>query len=264
MWRSLGYWPNINNPKTFNEKIAYRKLRQRDERLKVLADKWAVRDYVQSKIGNNYLSKVYSVISSISELDLKSLPESFVAKPTHKSREILFVKRKTNINKERFICVIGEWLRSKFEYGINNGEYWYMEMPSRVMFEEWLSDGKYDVPLDYKFFVFHGKVQAIQVDFDRFTCHAINFYTREWKQIPMRKGNRPNKPIDPEEIRPIKLEEMITVAEALGSGFDFVRVDLYYLSNSQRIVFGEMTFAPGSGYSPFIPNYYDLKFGRLW
>lgn len=264
MWYYLGYWPNIKNPKTFNEKIAYRKLKQYDDRYQILSDKWAVREYVRSKVGNNYLSKAYGVISSLFELNLECLPDRFIAKPTHKSGDIYFVGSKSTLDTKNFIKVLSRWLNSKYDFGVEHGEYWYAKIQPRVMFEEWLSDGKYKIPLDFKFFVFHGKVHAVQVDFDRFTCHAINFYTREWRQIPMRKGNRPNKIINPEEIRPAKLEEMITLAETLGSDFDFVRVDLYYLFNSQRIVFGEMTFAPGSGYSPFNPSCYDLKFGELW
>lgn len=263
MWLSLGYWPNIDNPKTFTEKMAYRKLKQRDNRFGVLSDKWTVREYVRSKIGDNYLSKVYAIICSISELDLESLPERFVAKPTNQSGKVFFVGRKTDLDKERFVRVLDNWLHSKFKYGINNGEYWYAEIPPRVMFEEWLSDGRYNVPLDFKFYVFHGKVHAIQVSF-RFPHHRINYYTPEWQQIPMRKGKYPNEPIDSEDIRPAKLEEMISVAEILGNDFDFVRVDLYHLFDSHRIVFGEMTFAPGSGYGRFVPDYYDLKFGRLW
>ncbi|MGB9591611.1 MAG: ATP-grasp fold amidoligase family protein, partial [Candidatus Kryptoniota bacterium] len=214
--------------------------------------------------GDHYLSKVYCVISSISELNFESLPERFVAKPTHQSGKVYFVKNKNELNKKHFVHTLNNWLHSKYEAGTLHGEYWYTDIPPRIMFEEWLTGGRYNIPLDFKFFVFNGCVQAIQVDFDRFTRHAINFYTREWTQIPMRKGDHPNKLIDPGEIRPAKLEEMIAVAETLGNDFDFVRIDLYYLFNSCRVVFGEMTFAPGSGYSRFVPNYYDLKFGDLW
>ena len=262
MWLSLGYWPNIDNPKTFNEKIAHRKLKQRDNRYGVLSDKWRVREYVRSKIGDNYLSKVYAIICSISELDLESLPERFVAKPTNQSGKVFFVGRKTDLDKEHFVRVLDNWLHSKFKSGIDSGEYWYAEIPPRVMFEEWLSDGRYNVPLDYKFCVFHGKVHAIQVSF-RFPHHRLNFYTPEWQQIPCMYAY-PNEPINSEDVRPAKLEEMISVAEILGNDFDFVRVDLYNPFDAHRIVFGEMTFAPGSGYNRFVPDYYDLKFGRWW
>lgn len=264
MWHSLRYWPDIDNPKTFNEKIAHRKLKEHDDRFCVLADKYTVRDYVRAKIGEKYLSNVYKVISSISELNFEDLPKCFVAKPTNQSRKLYFVDNTSQLHKENFLGLIDDWLHSKFDYGIFNGEYWYADMPSRVMFEERLTDGKHDVPMDFKFHVFHGKVQAIQVDFDRFTHHKMNFYTREWQQIPLRKGKCPNKLVDPEEVRPSKLDEMVSIAETLARDFDYVRVDLYYLSNSGRIVFGEMTFAPGSGYSPFIPNCYDLEFGKMW
>lgn len=263
MWRTLGYWPNIDYPTTFNEKVAHRKLREYDDRFRILADKWEVRNYVREKVGDKYLSKVYAVISSISELDFRRLPERFVAKPTNQSGKICFVKCKSKLNRQEFFDLLRKWLKSKFEYGILHGEYWYKDIPPRVMFEEWLNDEKYDILPDFKFYVFHGKVHAIQVSF-RFPRHRMNFYTREWHQIPLRKGDKPNEPINSEGIKPTKLEEMIAVAETLGKDFDFMRVDLYYLFDSQRIIFGELTPAPGSGYSRFIPKYYDLEFGKVW
>jgi hypothetical protein len=56
---------------------------------------------------------------------------------------------------------------------------------------------------------------------------------------------------------------MIEIAEALGKDLDFVRVDLYE-GEDERVYFGEMTLAPGSGLTRFDPVDYDRVFGTYW
>lgn len=51
---------------------------------------------------------------------------------------------------------------------------------------------------------------------------------------------------------------MIELAERLGGGTDFVRVDLYDLLD--RIVFGELSSFPAAGDSPFEPETFNLEF----
>ena len=52
------------------------------------------------------------------------------------------------------------------------------------------------------------------------------------------------------------------MAEKLGIGTDFVRVDLYDVDG--RIVFGELTSYPAGGDSPFYPESFNEVFGRPW
>ena len=52
------------------------------------------------------------------------------------------------------------------------------------------------------------------------------------------------------------------MAERLGQETDFVRVDLYLLSD--RVAVGELTSFPAAGDSYFDPAEYDLMFGAQW
>lgn len=63
------------------------------------------------------------------------------------------------------------------------------------------------------------------------------------------------------EIMPENLNEMISIAEQLSDGFKFLRVDLYNVKG--RIYFGELTFYPSSGMTPFVPKEWDEKLGCL-
>lgn len=255
----LGYLPNIAQPRTFNEKIAHRKLFEHDPRFRVLTDKWAVREHVRAVVGEVYLSDVYAVISCLSDLKLDKLPDRFVAKPSHHSGKIYFVSNKSALDERDFIRTLASWLSST--YGSFHGEYWYAQIPPRIIIEKWLSQEAHDVALDFKFYVFHGRVELISVEFDRFTRHTKNLYTREWQQLPVEHKHPRN--LDAGPARPARLYEMISVAEALGQEFDFVRIDLYCIDDS-HIVFGEMTFAPNSGHGRFSPRTFDFEFGKLW
>jgi hypothetical protein len=127
------------------------------------------------------------------------------------------------------------------------------------MIEEMLlEDGK--IPPDFKFYVFAGTALYIQVIDGRHSeTPRSRFYDGHWHPQPFTResfGTTMDLP------RPPNLNEMLSVAEALGAGFEFVRVDLY--SVGQRIVFGELTLAPGAGWIPFRPATYDLVLGRHW
>jgi len=127
------------------------------------------------------------------------------------------------------------------------------------MIEEMLLEGG-AIPPDYKFYVFAGQALYVQVIDGRHsdTPHS-RFYDRHWRAQPfMREGS--GEALDFEQ--PPNLSEMVSVAEALGAGSEFVRVDLY--SVGQRIVFGELTLAPGAGWVPFRPAAYDIVLGGHW
>lgn len=254
---TLHYWPQIRNPRTFNEKIMFRKLYTNKAIFSTVEDKWAVRDYVRDRIGEEYLPEIYFSTSNPESIPFNSLPESYVIKPSHLSGEIILVDASERLKHDEVISRCDCWLT--MTHGILAGEYWNSMIKPRVLIEERLYDEEYGVPLDYKLFVFHGRVEFIQVDLDRFSNHTRRFYTRDW--VP--QDFTLEYPLGPVIERPKKLKEMIKVAESLGDQFEHVRVDLYQ-PNGEAVIFGEMTVAHGSGAEPFNPRDYDSVFGDLW
>jgi hypothetical protein len=132
-------------------------------------------------------------------------------------------------------------------------------MPRRIIVEEMLTDADGAVPDDYKFFVFGGNCAFIQVDSGRFGVRTQDFFRPDWQHLAL-SGGPPWA--DPEPAKPARLSEMIDVAERLGVGTDFVRVDLY--DTGGRIVFGELTSFPAGGDTPFDPESFNEEFGRPW
>jgi len=125
-----------------------------------------------------------------------------------------------------------------------------------------LVDATHGIPLDYKCWVFHGRVEFIQIDFNRYSNHSRTIVDRQWRRQAW--GHNPLYPPGPNVERPARLDQMIEIAERLAVDPDFVRVDLYCI-DGVRILFGELTFAPGAGWTSFWPDRrVDVRVGSLW
>ncbi|PWM78594.1 MAG: hypothetical protein DBY32_03690 [Phascolarctobacterium sp.] len=97
----VGYELNLENPKSFNEKLQWLKCYYRDPLMEKCADKVAVRDFVEKVIGAEYLTPVYGIYNSPDEIDFDKLPDKFVLKTNHASGEVIICndKKKLEINK---------------------------------------------------------------------------------------------------------------------------------------------------------------------
>jgi hypothetical protein len=274
-WRLL----RTRRPATFTEKVRYKMLRDRRPLLVTLADKAAVRDYAASVVGKEYLPESYGILTDPADLWALDLPPSFVVKPTHGSGAVVAVhpaaptERRLPPPEHHWVCtevhpaalergafeaLAAAWLRRVHGSGPNR-EWAYSFVPPRLLVEEFLVGADGGIPHDYKFFVFHGRCQYVQVDTGRFGRHTQDFFLPSWDHLPMSGGLPWADPVPP---RPAHLQEMIALAERLGRETDFVRVDLYSVPG--RIVFGEMTSYPAGGNSPFFPASFNAEFGRHW
>ena len=275
LWRLA----KTSRPRTFNEKVRYKMLRDRRPLVVTFADKVAVREYVAATVGADYLPQCYGVLDDAAQLSGLDLPEEFVVKPTHGSGGVVVVSRQAPAGNrlpepggawthrqvrpgafeptdlER---VCAEWLGDLFGGGPNH-EWAYGRVPRRILVEELLRGANGGVPEDYKFFVFHGRCRYIQVVTSRFRGPTDDFYLPSWEKLGLSSG-RPSA--GARVSRPRRLGDMLELVERLGAETDFVRVDLYDLPD--RIVFGELTNYPAGGYAPFVPTSFDLEFGRQW
>lgn len=257
----LGYWPDLKHPRSFNEKIQHRKLFAPHPLSTLVADKWAVREFVASQCGlASILNEIYFVGSDPEKIPFDDFPDKFVIKATHGSGWNIFIRDKNKMNRGEVVAQCRKWLGLKYSrVSCNFYETHYDQIPPQVIVERFIEDPCLEVPLDYKLFVFSGHVQYVQVDSGRFTEHRRNFFNREWKEQDFCFRYPKAAPVD----RPKKFEEMIGAAERLARDFDFCRVDLYCAGDG-RIIFGEMTLAPESGCGRFYPREWDFKLGALW
>lgn len=257
---ATGHELNLENPKRFTEKIQWRKLYENDPRYSALADKYAVREYVREKIGEEYLIPLLGVWDSAEKIRFWKLPNSFVLKTNNASGTNIIVKDKQAIDKATVREVLSFWLRMPF--WAKTGELHYKAITPRIIAEKnMLSENANDL-LDYKFYCFSGKPVFCQIISDRFSEEHIDFYDMQWRHqdfigLNPKCKNSPNR-----HKKPACFDEMKSVTERLSESFPFVRVDLYEVDG--KPFFGEMTFTPASGNGVFSPDIWDYHLGELW
>lgn len=244
-----------NRIEYFGEKIQWIKLYGNLETYKDLVDKYRVREYVEKKIGKKYLTEIIKVYSSTNEINFEELPDRFVLKLNTGSGYNIICKDKEKINRKKVIKQLNNWLKE--DYFKIKKEPQYKNIEKKIICEKYMENKRGEL-LDYKLFCFNGKAEFIEVDFDRFENHAMNFYDLKWNLMDLKKGKYPNYSGKLE--KPENLNEMIEVAEKLSEELPFARIDLYDVDN--KIYFGEITLTPAGGLTPFIPLDKDLLYAK--
>ncbi|MBP1933015.1 ATP-grasp fold amidoligase family protein [Ammoniphilus resinae] len=248
----VGYELNLQNPKTFNEKMQWMKLNGNLEAFSIYVDKYEVRQFVKEKVGDDYLIPLIGVYQQVDDINLLSLPNSFVMKATNGSGMNVIVPDKQSLNWDMARKKLQNWIT--MNYYLSSGEPCYKPLKGQIVIEEFIKDLSGDLK-DYKFFCFHGEPTYVQVvSHKRVRRSAI--YDLNWNKLKVRYANRLLKRPVP---KPKPLDKMVQIASTLAKDFPFVRVDLYYTND--RIYFGELTFVPNSGLKPFKPVKYDRIFG---
>lgn len=258
----LGKKINLDYPRKFNEKLEWLKLHDRNPVYTQMADKFLVREHVASVVGGGYLIPLLGVWDDPDAIDFDMLPEQFVLKCNHNSGRGMYIcTDKSKINEKAVRKGLRRGLREN--HYLTGGREWpYKNIQKKIIAEQYMADESGYELKDYKFFTFSGQVYCIEVDYDRFTNHHRNFYSREWEYLPFTilYPTNSNRKIE----KPECLEEMIIIAEKLAASIGnpaFLRVDLYCIGN--RIYFGELTFFHDSGEGKFYPEIYDKKLGDL-
>lgn len=253
----LGYPLNLNEPKTFNEKMQWLKLNDRNDKYVMMVDKYLVKDYVAQKIGDEYIIPTIGIWDEPSQIDFEYLPKQFVLKCNHNSGTVYICKDKNKLNKKEVLKILKSGMRKN--YYLTGREWPYRNVKRKIIAEKFLVDESGTELKDYKIFCFNGKPLYVQVDFGRFTKHERNIYSTEWRYM----GFSSMYPTNADKViaRPVCLEKMLEIASVLSKDIPFLRVDLYVIGD--KIYFGEITFYHGSGYERFVPEEWDRKLGDL-
>lgn len=252
----LGKWINLKEPRTFSEKLQWLKLHDRNPLYTKLVDKAEVKSWVAERIGWEHVVSTLAVWDSFEQVNFDLLPEKFVLKCTHDSGGLIICS-----NREEFD--IGA-ARRKIKDSLSRNYFWngrewpYKLVKPRVLAEEYLESGNSGLT-DFKIMCFGGRARCV------FTCTGrsegdlrVDFFDLEWNHLPFTR-HYPNADTPP--AKPCHFDEMISFAELLSKEIPFVRVDFY--EQDDRVLFGEMTFYPGSGFEEFEPEEWDEKLGSL-
>lgn len=270
---------------TLSGLLAKKRLEDRRPLLTLTADKWAVREYITTHVGENYLAPLLASGESPGDIDWAGLPREYVAKVNHgsgglvlvtgsadaserppsASRDLGWVRlrvRPEHADPALIADLLAYWLALDYSWasGHRSIAWCYANIPRKVVVEELLRDVAGRAPREYRLFVIGGRVRFLQVEMREGEVACTAVMSSRWEQIPVRFLNPQPLDVPP---RPATLEEMVGVAEALGEPLgDFVRVDLYDLED--RLVVGELTHYPYGGRLPVRPRSYDRRWARHW
>ena len=249
---------DLENPVTFNEKLQWLKLYNRNPMYTTMVDKYEAKKYVANIISDEHIIPTLGIYDSVEDIDFDSLPNQFVLKCTHDSGGIVICQDKTQLNRKEAIKKLRKGLKSNFYW--TNREWPYKNVTPRIIAEKYMTNGDGELR-DYKFFCFDGVPRVMFIASDRFNKEEetkFDFFDMEFNHLPFRNGH-PNatKPIE----RPAEFDEMRMLASKLSKGIPQVRVDFYDVNG--QIYFGEMTFFHWSGFVKFDPEEWDYKIGEM-
>jgi hypothetical protein len=248
---------NLENPKEFTEKIQWLKLYKYTERYKEYADKYAVRQLVAQKAGDDILNELYGVYNSVEEIDIDALPQQFVLKCTHASGTNIIVKDKSKLNWPKAKAKLQQWMQLNQYY--KNREKVYKDITPRIIAEKYLSEADEDLLIDYKFYCFNGVPHYVLVKLTENGDEKKCYYTMDWQKVHPEK--EPRNFLKRDMPKPENFDEMVRIAKILSEGFIFIRVDLYSLQG--KIYFGELTFFPTGGIKRIAVEWMNEKLGDL-
>lgn len=256
---NLGYKLDLENPRTFDEKLNWLKLHDRNPLYPKLVDKYEAKLYVASIIGDNYIIPTLGVYDKFVDINFDALPEKFVLKCTHDSGGLVICRDKSTLDIKSARKKIDRSLRRNY---YNLGREWpYKDVKPRIIAEKYMTDSDdSDEFTDYKFYCFNGKADCVLVCLDRAIGDTkFYFFDEQWN---LKRYNKRGKeaPKDFTIPKPDCMDEMFRIAGKLSENIPAVRVDLFQ-SNGQ-IYFGEMTLYPASGFDPNRLPEANLYFGN--
>lgn len=251
-----GYSLNLENPKTYNEKLQWIKLNDKNPLMPICCDKYKVRQYVKERKCEETLNRLIWEGFNPKDIPFNKLPEKYVIKVTHGSTFNIIQDGSKTLNSQDIIKKCNKWLKTEFLPCY--GEWFYGKEKPRIIIEDFIESHDDKQLRDYKVFCFNGVPRLIRIDTDRFTEHKMDFFDVEWNRIKSAGMGYPtsNKAFS----KPERLDDLLKFASLLSQPFYHARVDFYIVEN--HIYFGEITFTNGAGFDKFSSYDFDLMLGN--
>ena len=251
---------HLSNPTSFNEKLQWLKLYDRNPKHTLYVDKYKVREHIANTLGDEYLIPLLGVWDKAEDIDFESLPNQFVLKCNHNSGlGMCICKDKSNLDKKKVVKELKKGLKENFY--LKHREWPYKDVPRQIIAEQFMTEKNGGELMDYKIHCFHGKPEFILVCSDRFSKSGLkeDFYDINWNLLNIRRPKHPNS--ENGIPKPELLDEMLRLATILAEDMPFSRIDFYVIN--AKIYFGEITFFPASGFEAFEPESADEWIGQL-
>lgn len=261
--QKMGKKLNLDNPKTFDEKLWWLKINYHNPLITMCSDKYWAREYVKLCGYEDILIDLYGVYDRFEDIEFEKLPSSFFIKTNHGSGTNIIYDKNKPFDYKKYKKIFNSALKKNYYYV--HREWGYKNIEPKIVCEKILKDPSSESLRDYKLFCINGKVKYVTVNLGsshedgshRDTVQK-NVYDKNFNYVPVRFSD---DNFDPELIKkPKNLKRMIEIAEKLSSPFPEVRVDLYNING--KIYFGELTFYHNGAYNESDPEEFLLDMGN--
>lgn len=247
---------NLDNPKTFNEKIQWYKLHYcpKNKDIVTCSDKYRIREYLKRKNLMEYSIPLLGVWDEVGKIPWEELPQQFVLKGNHGCAYNIICTDKSKFDKSSAVKLLRKWVKEDF--GKFNAEIHYSQIKPLIVGEKYLGDGNSSFLIDYKIHCFNGKANFVLICSDREGNKSnYDYYDLEWHKL-----NYSTTDLKTFE-RPDSFDEMVRIAEIIAKDFPFVRVDFYNIDG--KPILGELTFVPAGGLDDTLTKSADIKIGNM-
>lgn len=253
----VGYPLNIKNPRTFNEKLQWIKLKDHNPLYTRLVDKYEVRSFVTEKIGGQYLIPLLGVWDDFDSIDFSEMPSKFVLKCTHDSASVIICKDKSTFNIAKAKKRINRSLKRNYFWTFR--EWPYKNVKPRIIAEQYMEVNPVVGLPDYKIFCFNGEPRIWFTVTNRNNRDPrCDYFDFQGNRLPFEQGYKNSSvPV----AKPSALETMRECARNLTQGMSICRADFYEVDG--KVYFGELTLFDSSGLEPFYPKEWDYKLGEM-
>lgn len=247
---------NLHNPQTFNEKLQWLKLNNRNPEYTKMVDKYNVKKYVGEIIGEDYIIPTLGVWNNFNQIDFSKLPSKFVIKCTHDSGGVVICEDKNKLDFKIAKKIIDKCL--KRNYYLSSREWPYKGVKPQIIVEKYL-EMKDENCAEFKLFCYNGKFNWVMVSkgIGHSNSRTNDAFDKNFKHIPVQL-TWPNS--SKEILKPAEFDKLIRLSEKLSNDIPQVRVDWYLLNG--KIYFGELTFYHAGGFCDFKPPIYDKILGK--
>ena len=272
-----GYPLNLEDPRSFSEKLCWRKLFDRNPLLPRIVDKYAVRGFVREVLGQDWADQVLIPLlaeaTDPAKIPFDKLPPNYILKANHGSGDNLIVRADKAPDVPDVIRRCKLWLAQS--HSTYKHEWAYDMIRRRIVVEALIDNGNGQPVREIKLQMFHGKCELVQVLNDGSWYDGVNYmgsglptltyFTPDWTWLDIcwkYYWTNIEFPNDRHQSPPQRLDEMIALAEKLAAPFDYIRVDLYEVPDGIR--FGELTPYHLSGHAAITPRAFDFELGAKW
>ena len=249
---------NIKKPTTYNEKLQWLKLYDRNDLYTIMVDKYEAKTYVKKIIGEEHIIPNIGVFDRFEDIDFDKLPNKFVIKCTHDSGGLIICKDKSTLDITSAKKKINSHL--KRNYYRTHREWPYKNVKPRIIIEKYMEDDINTSMRDYKFFCFNGepKIMYISEGLENHKTARMSFFDMKFNLIDCKRKDY--RLLDYMPDKPKTFNKMVEYAKKLSRNVPHLRVDFYEING--KLYFGELTFFTCSGMIPFENEKWDLILGN--